>query len=1177
MEGKNYALPCSSCVCILFQLLNTAFRYHFIPHIPFIPLGTKGCNSFAHCKTNLTLKKPNTMKKHITIVATLLLFSTYGLCQPGIIFHQQYFDGGTAVTSTYSVAELLDYEAADNFSGLNEPIEEFVFYGMCLKHTGTAWQEMTPGVTEPFIIRFYNYSTTIFPGIIATATGTYKLALKDSYGDGWNGGKVTVKVNNVAVLTDITLASGFGPVYHDFSANAGDVITTVYVSAQWPEENYYAILDPSETIIAEQGGTWDNPGASVPGSLQPGTYADEPLWTTPISSYNLSATVTNAGTVFNGTYQLYKFKVVFPSPVNLTSGWISAQIDVVNGSGTWFLWLNSLAGDLTSFHRIPPSKSSRQTNELSGLNADESANTIRGVRQFDLGMEFWGGQLSTPPGCVTYITPANEAVNVPINTTLSWSQDPIAEGYRLHLGSPLPASGIDLGDVLSYQGSLQYSTTYQWKVVPYNELGDAEDCAVFSFTTMADPSITPPFTENFNSTPFPPLNWARFAGILTDNTAFVPDIYIWQHHVFGNQVPGTSNSAYVNVYGVRNHWLVTPPINLGTSMNYRLRFDIALTPWTGTDQTTLGPNDYLAVVISTDGGTTWSNANVLISWDASSNISPTGNEIIVSLAEYSGVVKLGFYCQRPSGSTPDLRFYVDNVTVEEIPTTPVFYITPNPENGIVNFGSVLPGDQSAPQNFVISNLGTGTLIINSVSLSGGDIDQFIATNLPASNLALAAGQSHSFSVAFAPTSLGLKQTNLQIQYNDGSQTTFTLLMTGTGFEATIPFAESFDTSAWPSLWTQTYAGNLTSNRWNVNNTSNAGGQAYEMRAAWASGTGTSRLIAPALNLTSVENVQLSFKHFLDDYGAGATFKIQSSSDGITWIDEDFVFISGAGNIGPTMVTVPITTLAAQTYIAWVIEGNHFQFDYWYIDDVVVQEAQPEGMVVDVKMIIEGAFDTSQGQLMQTLLNQAGLLPLSQPYAPALPYYGNMTPVWFYQGDESVAQMPANAVDWVVVELRDAASAAQASGNTVIAKKAGLLLNNGHVVGTDLQPLVFDVVVGSGLYVVVYHRNHLAAISAQALTADQNIWSWDFTVTGAAYINGCKNLGGGYFGLFGGDADADGQIQTQDKNNVWVPESGQGGVYKPSDFDLNGQVQTQDLNNIWNPNGGQGSAVPGSSR
>ncbi|TVQ91128.1 MAG: hypothetical protein EA393_05015, partial [Bacteroidetes bacterium] len=192
--------------------------------------------------------------------------------------------------------------------------------------------------------------------------------------------------------------------------------------------------------------------------------------------------------------------------------------------------------------------------------------------------------------------------------------------------------------------------------------------------------------------------------------------------------------------------------------------------------------------------------------------------------------------------------------------------------------------------------------------------------------------------------------------------------------------------------------------------------------------------------------------------------------------------------------------------------------------------------LDVKVILEGAFLPVEGNLMRTTLNPE--IPLNQPYGPSLPYFGNNNPKWYYTGDESVDEMPANVVDWVLIELRDAAAPNQA--NAALAKQAALLLNTGHIVGTDGQPLVFEVEIEQGLYVVVYHRNHLAVMSSQALTEVDGVYTWDFTQAPgkayvkeerAAYQGGHKPLPGGFFGMFGGDGDGDGQVLLQDLLNV----------------------------------------------
>ena len=84
---------------------------------------------------------------------------------------------------------------------------------------------------------------------------------------------------------------------------------------------------------------------------------------------------------------------------------------------------------------------------------------------------------------------------------------------------------------------------------------------------------------------------------------------------------------------------------------------------------------------------------------------------------------------------------------------------------------------------------------------------------------------------------------------------------------------------------------------------------------------------------------LSFKHYLrGGVGTGATMKIQSSSDGVTWTDEGWSQATGSGNVGPATVSVNIThnLNSPTTMIAFVATLNLSKFTYWYIDDVSIK-------------------------------------------------------------------------------------------------------------------------------------------------------------------------------------------------------------------------------------------------
>ncbi len=223
------------------------------------------------------------------------------------------------------------------------------------------------------------------------------------------------------------------------------------------------------------------------------------------------------------------------------------------------------------------------------------------------------------------------------------------------------------------------------------------------------------------------------------------------------------------------------------------------------------------------------------------------------------------------------------------------------------------------------------------------------------------------------------------------------------------------------------------------------------------------------------------------------------------------------------------------------------------------------ILVDLKAFLEGPFN---GTMMTTDLNNAGLIPLMQPY--------NMdaTAKWYYNGSESVMGVPTNATDWILVELRDAVSASTAYGTTKVAQRAAFVLDNGSVVATDGSSMLkFYVNFANNAYVVLWHRNHLGVLSNSPMTQPApGVYTYDFTTgAGQAYNNGQKDLGGGVYGLFGGDGVPDELIDTNDKSN-WSMTAGTTG-YEPSDYNLDSQVDNKDKNDVWVPNETTGTQVP----
>ncbi|MCD4696975.1 MAG: hypothetical protein K8S16_12130, partial [Bacteroidales bacterium] len=180
---------------------------------------------------------------------------------------------------------------------------------------------------------------------------------------------------------------------------------------------------------------------------------------------------------------------------------------------------------------------------------------------------------------------------------------------------------------------------------------------------------------------------------------------------------------------------------------------------------------------------------------------------------------------------------------------------------------------------------------------------------------------------------------------------------------------------------------------------------------------------------------------------------------------------------------------------------------------------------ELQVCLEGPFN---GTDMNTTLFDEGVLPDGQPF--------NAAP-WNYTGTENITFSPAtNIADWVMVELRSTdGDSSTATPDKIFHRFAALLFDNGTILDIDGSSLpeytgpVFD-----NLYVVIWQRNHLPIMSATALVETAGIYVYDFTDDVAkAYGDGQKALGGGKFGMIGGDSNGNGVVDINDMDVNWT--------------------------------------------
>ncbi len=143
------------------------------------------------------------------------------------------------------------------------------------------------------------------------------------------------------------------------------------------------------------------------------------------------------------------------------------------------------------------------------------------------------------------------------------------------------------------------------------------------------------------------------------------------------------------------------------------------------------------------------------------------------------------------------------------------------------------------------------------------------------------------------------------------------------------------------------------------------------------------------------------------------------------------------------------------------------------------------VLVDIKIFLEGPYNSSNTE-MSTNLN--GDIPLQSPYP---------------EDSRSVSSIPANITDWVLVQLRTS------DNGSAIASRSALLRKDGKIVGDDgtTEYIKIDV-TANDYYIVIKHRNHLAVMSANKLSLNGTITSYDFTTGSDKFYGtgGAKQIG-----------------------------------------------------------------------
>ena len=114
---------------------------------------------------------------------------------------------------------------------------------------------------------------------------------------------------------------------------------------------------------------------------------------------------------------------------------------------------------------------------------------------------FFTENVTVIPSCTQVNFPVDGAIDVSINTSISWPYAPRATGYIINIGTSPGAAdvvnGQNLGNALTYNTTADFNdeTTYYVTIIPYNENGQHIGCTETSFTTETITTQVPDCTN----------------------------------------------------------------------------------------------------------------------------------------------------------------------------------------------------------------------------------------------------------------------------------------------------------------------------------------------------------------------------------------------------------------------------------------------------------------------------------------------------------------------------------------------------------------------------------------------------------------------------------------------------------------------------------------------------------
>ncbi len=321
------------------------------------------------------------------------------------------------------------------------------------------------------------------------------------------------------------------------------------------------------------------------------------------------------------------------------------------------------------------------------------------------------------PDCVTLTAPADGTADFDFSVPLNFAWEPAETGgtptaYDFYLSSypdalnGLFAENIPQTSISTIINGLQYNTTYYWKVVAKNSLGQATDCGINSFTTQENPFA--PYCGITYKQIVMPITNVNFAEI---NNTSTPD-ELSCHESFIDLVGQVSQG---NSYDLT--------VKANTAGDYEFRF-IVFIDW-NQDGEFSGSNEVYPITQTVQNSTGEDNifATHTIHVPIDAKLGETRMRIKSESINEGGDAEYNDPCGGMYGQAEDYTLYVSEPSSINDLEKQMLSVYPNPTSGMFKVSINLPQKEDAWLNIINSNgQNIKSMSLNKVKTFNQDID-----------------------------------------------------------------------------------------------------------------------------------------------------------------------------------------------------------------------------------------------------------------------------------------------------------------------------------------------------------------------------------------------------------------------------------------------------------------------